>query len=187
LQAEDFALLGIVTGILRTIDERQWAWMGRALDRSHGKFTMAILGHPRFAGGLGSPMNAEGHGVSDSSETFTALYRLLANHNVKIAMVGDTHDFEYYREQIGSVDRTRTMHHFVNGGGGVYLSIGTALDFPAQPAVDDWAFYPRSDRLRAKLDAEMPMWSQLLWYWVKWLKAWPFALRHCPDPCGAWF
>jgi hypothetical protein len=28
----------------------------------------------------------------------------------------------------------RVMHHFVNGGGGAYLSIGTALDFPKEPA-----------------------------------------------------
>ena len=37
------------------------------------------------------------------------------------------------------------------------LGIGTALDFPLQPAVSDWAFYPRTDRLREKMDAEMPM------------------------------
>ena len=47
----DFALLAIDTGILRTVDERQWAWIERALDRSRGKFIMAIVGHPRFAGG----------------------------------------------------------------------------------------------------------------------------------------
>ena len=49
-------------------------------------------------------------------------------------MAGDTHDFEYYREKIGGGDSARVMHHFVNGGGGAYLSIGTALDFPKQPA-----------------------------------------------------
>jgi len=37
------------------------------------------------------------------------------------------------------------MHHFVNGGGGAYLSIGTALDFPKQPPVADWAFYPSTN------------------------------------------
>ncbi len=77
LQTEDFALLAIDTGILRTIDERQWGWLQRALDRSRGKFTMAIVGHPRFAGGRDIPPVAEGHDVSDSSGTFAALYRLL--------------------------------------------------------------------------------------------------------------
>jgi uncharacterized membrane protein HdeD (DUF308 family) len=177
LQTADFALLAIDTGILRTVDERQWAWLERALQRSQGKFIMAIVGHPRFAGGYDIPSSAEGHDVSESSVTFAALYRLLASHNVKIAMAGDTHDFEYYRENAASSGATRTMHHFVNGGGGAYLSIGTALDFPKQPAVDDWAFYPRTDRLREKLDTETPLWKQPFWYWIKWFKAWPFSVE----------
>ena len=177
LQTEDFALLAIDTGILRTVDERQWAWIERALGRSRGKFTMAIVGHPRFAGGRDLPPTAEGHDVSESSESFAALYRLFARHDVKIAMAGDTHDFEYYREKIGGDGPTRVMHHFVNGGGGAYLSIGTALHFPSLPAVDDWAFYPRTDRLRGKMDAEMPIWKQPFWYWIKWFKAWPFNVE----------
>jgi Calcineurin-like phosphoesterase len=177
MQTGDFALLAIDTGILRTVDERQRAWIERALERSRGKFTMAILGHPRFAGGLDIPVLAEGHDVSESEEAFAALYRLLAGHNVKIAMAGDTHDFEYYREKISSGDAAQVMHHFVNGGGGAYLSIGTALDYPKQPAVDDWAFYPRTDRLRGKMDAEMPIWKQPFWYWIKWFKAWPFSVE----------
>jgi hypothetical protein len=177
LQTEDFALLAIDTGILRTIDERQWAWIERTLDRSRGKFTMAIVGHPRFAGGNDIPPFAEGHDVSESLDKFAALYQLLANHNVKIAMAGDTHDFEYYRESIGGGGATRIMHHFVNGGGGAYLSIGTALDFPQQPAVADWAHYPRTDDLRRKLDAETPLWKQPFWYWIKWFNAWPFNVE----------
>ena len=177
LQTEDFALLAIDTGILRTIDERQWAWIERALDRSRGKFTMAIVGHPHFAGGHNTPQVAEGHDVSESSEQFAALYQLLASHNVRVAMAGDTHDFEYYREKISGDGPLRVMHHFVNGGGGAYLSIGTALDFPKQAAVADWAFYPRTDRLRAKMESEMPLWKQPFWYWVKWFKAWPFSVE----------
>ena len=177
LQSEDFALLAIDTGVLRTVDERQWAWIERALGRSRGKFIMAIVGHPRFAGGRDLPPIAEGHDVSESSGNFAALYRLLASHNVRVAMAGDTHDFEYYREKIGGNGAARVMHHFVNGGGGAYLSIGTALDFPKEPAVRDWAFYPRTDRLRAKMDAEMPMWKQPFWYWIKWFSAWPFHVE----------
>ena len=33
LQTADFALLAIDTGILRMVDERQWAWLERALDQ----------------------------------------------------------------------------------------------------------------------------------------------------------
>jgi hypothetical protein len=177
LQTDDFALLAIDTGILRTVDERQLAWIERALERSRGKFIMAIVGHPRFAGGHDISPIAEGRDVSDSSEKFAALYRLLATHNVKIAMAGDTHDFEYYRENVAADGPARVVHHFVNGGGGAYLSIGTALDFPKQPAAADWAFYPRTDRLRAKMDAEMPLWKQPFWYWIKWFNAWPFSVE----------
>jgi hypothetical protein len=176
LQTEDFALLAVDTGVLRTIDQRQWAWIERALDRSRGKFIMAIVGHPLFAGGRGLPPIAEDHDVSESSDNFAALYSLLAKHKVKIAMAGDTHDFEYYREKIRG-NGGQVMHHFVNGGGGAYLSIGTALDFPEQPAVGDWAFYPRTDRLHAKMDAETPMWKQPFWYWIKWFNAWPFHVE----------
>jgi hypothetical protein len=177
LQTDDFALLAIDTGIMRTVDERQLAWIERALDRSRGKFTMAIIGHPRFAGGHDIPPTAEGQDVAESSEKFAALYRLLATHNVKIAMAGDTHDFEYYRENIVGDGPERVMHHFVNGGGGAYLSIGTALDFPKEPAAADWAFYPRTDHLRAKMNAEMPLWKQPFWYWIKWFNAWPFSVE----------
>jgi hypothetical protein len=177
LQTDDFALLAIDTGVLRTVDERQWAWLERALGRSRGKFTMAVVGHPRFAGGRDLSPTAEGHDVAESSENFAALYRLLASHNVRIAMAGDTHDFEYYREKVGGDGVTQVMHHFVNGGGGAYLSIGTALDFPKQAAVGDWAFYPRTDHLRAKMDAEMPVWKQPFWYWIKWFGAWPFHIE----------
>jgi hypothetical protein len=69
------------------------------------------------------------------------------------------------------------MHHFVNGGGGAYLSIGTALDFPKQPPVTDWAFYPSTNSLRAKIDAETPVWKLPFWYWINWFNAWPFSVE----------
>jgi hypothetical protein len=135
------------------------------------------VGHPRIAGGHDIPQTAEGHDVSESAEKFAALYQLLAKHNVRIAMAGDTHDFEYYRERLSGERGNRVMHHFVNGGGGAYLSIGTALDFPNPGPVADWAFYPRTDRLRTKLDEEMPLWKQPFWQWIKWFNAWPVSVE----------
>jgi hypothetical protein len=71
---------------------------------------------------------------------------------------GDTHDFEYYRVSNSS---TRPMHYFVNGGGGAYLSIGTAFDWPKQPgAVRSWAFYPMLADIKNKLDSETPLWKR---------------------------
>ena len=164
LQTDDFALIAVDTGILRTLDDRQRAWIERALERSRGKFIMTIVGHPRFAGG---------HDTAEADEKFAALYQLLTNHGVRIAMAGDTHDFEYYREH----GDPGSMHHFVNGGGGAYLSVGTALDFPNKPAASYWAFYPRTDQLRSKMNDEMPLWKQPFWYWINWFNAWPFSVE----------
>jgi hypothetical protein len=177
LQTDDFALLAIDTGIMRTVDERQWAWVEHALSRSRGKFTMAIVGHPRFAGGHDTAATDDARNDSEFPKDLGALYRLLTLNNVRVAMAGDTHDFEYYREKFDSEGTAGVLHHFVNGGGGAYLSIGTALDFPKEPPVGDWAFYPRTDRLRSKMDAEMPLWKQPFWYWIKWFNAWPFSVE----------
>ncbi len=166
LQTENFALLAIDTGILRSVDERQWAWLERALARSRGKFIMTIVGHPRYAGGRGTTIG---------DEKFAALYRLLVRNGVTVTMAGDTHDFEYYQESTAAAGTT--LHHFVNGGGGAYLSIGTALSFPASPAVPNVAFYPSARSLRAKLEAETPIWKQPFWYWIKWFNAWPFTVE----------
>ena len=57
--------------------------------RAAGKFTMAILGHPFFAGG---------HDTTVGDEEFADLKRLLLEHGVAIVMAGDTHDLEYYTE-----------------------------------------------------------------------------------------
>jgi hypothetical protein len=95
----------------------------------------------------------------------------LHEHAVEVVMAGDTHDFEFYKE----VDRVQghPMYHFVNGGGGAYLSVGTALAWPTQVPVADTAFYPRTDAVIAKLDSQTPLWKWPLWFWVKRLGSWP--------------
>ena len=34
------------------------------------------------------------------------------------------------------------MHHWVNGGGGAYLSFGTSLAWPSDTDIANWAYYP---------------------------------------------
>jgi uncharacterized membrane protein HdeD (DUF308 family) len=164
IQADRFALIMVDTGVLRSVDDEQRDWLKGALERSRGKFTMVIAGHPFFAAGLYQ-------GAAD--KPFAALHRLLREKGVSVVMAGDTHDLEYYREPPAPDGKDRAMHHFVNGGGGAYLSIGTALDWPSEPALPDCAFYPRSDQLAAKLAAQMPLWKGPLWFWVYRLGAWP--------------
>ncbi len=189
LHADRFSLIAVDTGVLRTVDTQQWNWLIAALERAKGKFTMVLLGHPlyaggRYQGGPDGPLAGEWTGPAEAApvlggraetEPFIAIHRLLRQHQVQIVMAGDTHYFEHYRESYSNGATTNVMHHFVNGGGGAYLSIGTPLDWPAAPAVPDCAFYPRTDAVIAKLDRETPFWKAPFWQWTKRFKAWPFT------------
>jgi hypothetical protein len=122
---------------------------------------------------LGHPLYAEGIDQGEGREQFAKIHELLREHHVEVVMAGDTHDFEYYRESYTDGDTPRTMHHFVNGGGGAYLSLGSSMDWPRRPALPDCAFYPRTDTVIDRLDWQTPVWKMPLWLWVKHLRAWP--------------
>ena len=178
VQTDRFALIAVDTGVLKSVDTAQWEWLKAALTRAKGKSILAILGHPLYAGGRYQggddlPSSGEWAGGDESIGPFNALHRLLREHQVDIVMAGDTHYFEHYVEKYESPNGTRTMQHFVNGGGGAYISIGTPLDWPKQPAVPDCAFFPRTDTVITKLDRDTPNWKMPLWLWAKHLRAWP--------------
>jgi uncharacterized membrane protein HdeD (DUF308 family)/3',5'-cyclic AMP phosphodiesterase CpdA len=162
VQTPSFALFALDTGVARRLDAKQEQWVRDAMKASKGKFKMAILGHPIFAGGVNT---AEG------DEDFTAVHQMLREHDVPVVMAGDTHDLEYYAER----DPARTTHHFVNGGGGAYLSFGTALAWPASPATKAWAFHPNKAQVNAKVGATKPIWKWPAWWWTTKLGAWPFS------------
>jgi uncharacterized membrane protein HdeD (DUF308 family) len=165
IQTERFALLAIDTGIVKQVDARQWTWLEGALVRANGKLTMAILGHPFYAGGFDQAASNAG---------FVRLKRLLMDHGVAILMAGDTHDLEYYAEPA----RQRpdgVVHHFVNGGGGAYLSFGTALQWPASPPTSEWAYYPNEKAVTDKIVARTPAWKRPAWWWTTRFNAWPFS------------
>jgi 3',5'-cyclic AMP phosphodiesterase CpdA/uncharacterized membrane protein HdeD (DUF308 family) len=167
-QTERFALIAVDTGVGKRIDGGQRAWLEAALAAARGKLIMAILGHPLYAGG---------HYQASANEDFAALHGLLRDHGVAIVMAGDTHDLEYYAEPDASTAPSRIMHHFVNGGGGAYLSFGAALAWPARPATDAWAFYPPPDAVTAKIQANLPPWKRPLWWWTRRFAAWPFSVE----------
>jgi 3',5'-cyclic AMP phosphodiesterase CpdA/uncharacterized membrane protein HdeD (DUF308 family) len=166
VQAERFALIAVDTGVLRRIDPDQWAWLRKALGHARGKFTMVILGHPFYAGG---------HDQAAGDADFEALHQLLREHQVAVVMAGDTHDLEWYVERHGTGDGERTMHHVVNGGGGAYLSFGTALAWPAEPATPEWAFYPNKASVLGKIDGYTPWWKWPFWMWTRHFGAWPYS------------
>jgi uncharacterized membrane protein HdeD (DUF308 family) len=164
IQSDDFALIAIDTGVLRKVDAEEERWLDGALRRAAGKTTMAIVGHPFFAGG---------HDVTLGDDEFVRLKQRLISRGVTIAMAGDTHDLEYYVEK--AAPGSPAVHYFVNGGGGAYLSFGTALSWPGQVATTDWMHYPDRLSVSKKIDAQSPWWKRPAWWWTTTFDAWPFS------------
>ena len=162
---DHFVLLAIDTGVRRRVDSLQLAWMKSVLESSRGKYVMALLGHPFYAGG-------EYQG--NLTPEFRELHDLLRAYKVPLVMAGDTHDLEYYRELPQSGDG-HTMHHFVNGGGGAYLSIGAAMAPADSRPTKDWASYPAHQPLIQKIDSLTPLWKYPAWAWVKEYHGYPFS------------
>jgi uncharacterized membrane protein HdeD (DUF308 family) len=157
IHTSGFSLIAADTGILRRLDDKQFAWLESSLQRAGTNFKMVILGHPFYVAGRYTA------GVDDD---FQKVHDLLKRYNVNAVMAGDTHNFEHYRDG--------EMLHFVNGGGGAYLSVGTSVAFPEDPDVPDYAFYPRTDEVNAKLDRETPLWKQPFLLWMRLLGGYPF-------------
>jgi uncharacterized membrane protein HdeD (DUF308 family)/3',5'-cyclic AMP phosphodiesterase CpdA len=164
VQTDEFALIAVDTGVLKCVDPVQMAWLDDALKASDGKMTMAVLGHPFYAGGARQDLD---------NEAFSAIHRKLQAHRVPIVMAGDTHDLEYYVEREG-LGAGRALH-FVNGGGGAYLSFGTALAWPSNPATPEWAFYPTTADVTGKIEDRTPWWKRPAWWWTRATGAWPFS------------
>jgi uncharacterized membrane protein HdeD (DUF308 family) len=163
-----FSLIAVDTGIMRTIDAKEQAWLEAALGRAGNNFKFVVLGHPFFVAG-------KYQGAGDPA--FNAIHETLRRYQVDIAMAGDTHNFEFYREKyVANGKETQTLN-FVNGGGGAYLSVGSALDFPAQPEVADWAVYPRGDQLHAKIVSELPLWKTPFLKWMDWIRGFPSSVE----------
>ena len=167
IQSDRFALVAIDTGIVKRIDEAQWQWLESALDRARGKVIMAILGHPFYA---------KSYDMAYGNEPFARLKRLLVDRGVTVMMAGDTHDLEYYVEPAAAP--TAARHYFVNGGGGAYLSLGTALEWPDSPPTAEWAYYPRRDAIARKIELKTPWWKRPAWWWVDRHHAWPFETEY---------
>ena len=161
VQTPGFALLAVDTGVLRGVDDEQMTWLKAALEASRGKVVMALLGHPFLAGG---------HDTSIGDERFTVLRNMMREYDVRLIMAGDTHDLEYYEEKSPS---GRSVYHWVNGGGGAYLSFGASLAWPKPSFTEDWAFYPNRADVVQKIERLTPWWKRPAWWWTRDFNAWP--------------
>ncbi len=166
IQTKDFAFITIETGVLRRIDDAQMKWVKQALEAAKGKFIFVLLGHPFYA---------TGEYMGSLNPDFEALHQLLRQYHARIAMAGDTHDLEYYEEPLKGADSGKTMYHFVNGGGGAYLSIGAALKPKDQIPEKVWAHYPATVPLVDKIEKNNNMLRRPAWKWTKIYNGWPFS------------
>jgi len=168
IQTDRFALFALDTGVRKQVDGPQLAWFRAALESARGKCKMVILGHPLYA---------VGEYRADQNEAFRELHELLREHDVRIVMAGDTHDFEYYAElrRGGTRDASDTLHHFVNGGGGAFLTMGAQLAAQDAMPVRDWAYYPATAPLIEKVESNTAFWKMPLWWWTREFRAWPSA------------
>lgn len=162
---DHFVFITVDTGVLRRVDDMQLAWIKSVLEASKGKFVMALLGHPFYA---------IGEYQGDMNPDFKALHDLFRLYKVPVIMAGDTHDLEYYKEEPVDNDN-HTMHHFVNGGGGAYLSIGAAMAPADSRPTKDWAIYPSREPLMHKIDSLTPKWKYPGWVWLKKYNGYPFS------------
>lgn len=166
MQSPGFSLFAIDTGIMKSLDEKQKVWFESALTRAGTNFKMVILGHPFLVAG---------EDTSGDAASFTEIYEMLKKHKVSIAMAGDTHDFEFYKTKYTVDTGEKEMFHFVNGGGGAYLSVGTSLAFPEHPASPNYVFYPRENEATTKIRTESPYWKMPFLVWMQVLGGWPFS------------
>jgi uncharacterized membrane protein HdeD (DUF308 family) len=167
LQTDRFALVALDTGIVKRIDDEQMRWLEAALARAKGKFVMALLGHPFYA---------KAYDMTAGNEPFARLKRLLVGGGATLLMAGDTHDLEYYAEPARA--GAPAVHHFVNGGGGAYLSMGSALQWPSEVPTPQWALYPGRAAIVAKVDPLTPWWKRPFWWWTRQHEAWPFSAEY---------
>jgi hypothetical protein len=126
-------ILGVDTGVAGTIDDWQYGWLERCLEqaRAANHFIFVLLSAPlyvdgRFAGRREPP---EHKAVPRASYGMREVYELLREHKVEVVMGGDTHAYQRYTARYRAPDGTwNTMYHYVNGGGGAYLSAPMDID-----------------------------------------------------------
>jgi len=67
------------------------------------------------------------------------------------------------------------MHHFVNGGGGAYLSLGAALKPSNEMPEKVWAHYPAAAPIIDKIEKNTGVLKRPAWIWTKKYNGWPFS------------
>lgn len=147
---DDFLLLGVDTGLLKSVDAVQKAWLVRQLASAGSRFKMVLLGHPIYDGGSRS----QAAGLLELDE-------ILGRYGVHAVMAGDTHNFQFHEVKRGPEAAVPVVRHFVNGGGGAYMV--STRDYPSEDAavaagVHAFTHYPSAAASALKISQETSRW-----------------------------
>jgi hypothetical protein len=130
-------VLGLDNGVIGSIDDLQYAWLERRLRQAQrsGHLIVVIVGVPlyvdaHFAGQRQPPASLVRGRISYGMRE---IYELLRRYKVDIVIGGDTHAYQRYEVRYVAEDgEPCVMHHFVNGGGGAYLSRPADFGWPIE-------------------------------------------------------
>ena len=132
------------TGIRTHIDDDQMAWLRRV--SATDKRKILITGDPIYADGKYDGRLAE-------------LDQIVKNFGYLAVIGGDTHNYQQCRVSLTAAEPAREVWHFVNGGGGAFLSRTdripepAAMKFPGDVRVSDFDVYPDREASKELFDS----------------------------------
>lgn len=170
-----FVLLAADTGCVGSLDAIQVAWLEDRLRAAYAarKIIAVVLSEPLYVNGEFAPGDQQ-----------RSIYELLRRYETHVVMGGDTHSYQHYQvKYITKAGVSHTAHHFVNGGGGAYLSAPVDLNWhtptgmtpleqrfvyrdPDHGIVDQVllkTIFPSARELRAKFTGQTDGWALQRW------------------------
>jgi hypothetical protein len=173
--AVPFVLLAADTGCVGGLDAIQAAWLEDRLRAAYTarKIIVVVLSEPLYV-----------NGAFAAGDQARSIYELLRRYETHVVMGGDTHSYQHYEvKYITHKGTSHRAHHFVNGGGGAYLSAPVDLNWhtptgmtpleqrfvyrdPDHDIVDQVllkTIFPSAKELRAKFTGQTEGWALRRW------------------------
>ncbi|MBA3469778.1 MAG: metallophosphoesterase [Herpetosiphonaceae bacterium] len=173
--AAPLVLLAADTGCVGGLDAIQFDWLEDRLRAAYAdrKIIAVVLSEPLYV-----------NGAFAAGDQARSIYELLRRYETHVVMGGDTHSYQHYQVKYLTHKGTpHTSHHFVNGGGGAYLSAPVDLNWrtptgmtpleqrfvyrdPEHEIVDQVllkTIFPSAKELRAKFTGQAEGWALRRW------------------------
>ena len=118
--AVPFVFLAVDVGCVGSIDAVQMAWLEERLAAAYAaeKIIAVVLSEPLYV-----------DGAFADGDDMRRIYEVLRRYQTDVVMGGDTHSYQHYEVRYITDGSPHIAHHFVNGGGGAYLSAPVDLNW----------------------------------------------------------